>query len=113
MKLFVFLLASIISAAVAGTYNGYETPDYTVLEENDGYELRSYGVTKWAATSMNAAVFWAGTVQHVLETFWIHWRCKQRQHENQDDFSCYHQIFNKIMCFLSQYIYNDVFYVSF
>jgi len=33
MKLFVFLLASIISAAVAGTYNGYETPDYTVLEE--------------------------------------------------------------------------------
>jgi len=57
MKLFVFLLASIISAAVAGTYNGYETPDYTVLEENDGYELRSYGVTKWAATSMNGAVF--------------------------------------------------------
>jgi len=52
----LLLLVGVI-AVQARVYEGYDAPDYTVLEKNDKFELRKYPTTKWVAASATGSTF--------------------------------------------------------
>merc|ERR1712183_241423 len=52
--IFIFLWLATLSQA-ANLYNGYEQPQYTVLESNEDYELRKYPSSTWISADTNGA----------------------------------------------------------